>query len=467
MMIFTHIAMMGWIPLALGLFLVMKPRHAVMVGYILAMLFLPNNMYPIPKLMDYTKFTAASIGLLIGASLFDWRTITNFRPHWVDLPVLLWCCVPFMSSMANDTGINDYYGFYDGMSSSLYQTFLWGVPYFLGRVYITDHQALKELSIGLVIAALVYSPLCWFEMRMSPVLHNVVYGFTQHSFAQTHRGAGWRPMVFMKHGIALGMFMAMCALSATWLWRGKTIKKLGIFSIGMLAIYLVVTAIMIKSFFAIVLLFAGVIGYYTVKILRHPLPLLVLIAMVPLYQYVRASGNFTGETLVSITEQVFGENRSGSLQFRLDNEDVIIEHAITGRPWLGWGSWGDYLVNDNTVPDGMWVIALGKYGIIGLTALTLTLLTGPTLMLLGLHRKYLRLPDAAPALILSTIMILFSLDCLMNSFPNAVFGLMGGGVACVGRLYWIPSGKRQSWVQVLFWRIFRRKRQLPVQRTLQ
>ena len=464
MMLLTHIAMMGWIPFILGLFLVLKPRRAVMVGFIMAMLFLPNNSYLIPKLIDYTKFTAASMGLLLGACLFDWRTITNFRPHWVDLPVVLWCIVPFISSMVNDTGLYDYYGFYDGMSISLYQTFVWGVPYFLGRVYITDHQAMKELTIGLVIAALVYTPLCWFEIRMSPVLHNLTYGFTQHSFLQTRRVGGWRPMVFMQHGIALGMFMGMSALTATWLWRSKNIKKIGILSIGMVALYLIFTTIMIKSFFAIVLMFTGIIGYYSVKVLRHPLPLLVLIAIVPLYQFARASGSFTGESLVNVTEHVFGENRSGSLKYRLDNEDIIIEHAVSAKPWLGWGTWGDYLVDDHTVPDGMWVIALGKYGIVGLTALTLTLLTGPTLMLLGLHRKYLNLPDAAPALILTTMMILYSYDCLMNSFPSAIFGLICGGVACVWRLYWIPQHNRQSWIQILTWRLLRRKRQLPAQR---
>jgi hypothetical protein len=197
--------------------------------------------------------------------------------------------------------------------------------------------------------------------------------------------------------------------------------------------------------------------------MRHPLPLLVLIVMIPTYQYVRASGSFTGKTLVDVTEQVFSEDRAGSLQFRLDNEDVIIDHVINSRFWLGWGSWGAYLVDDNTVPDGMWVITLGKYGVIGLVSLTLTLLTGPTLMILGLPKKYLRVPDAAPALILSTMMILFAFDCLMNSFPNTIFGLAGGGVAGVGRLYWQKQGNKQSWVQVLIWRVFRQKRQLPAQ----
>jgi hypothetical protein len=417
--------------------------------------------------MDYTKFTAPSIGLLIGALLFDWRTITNFRPHWVDIPMAIWCIVPFLSSMANDTGIHDYYGFYDGVSSSLYQTFTWGIPYFLGRAYLTDHQALKEMTIAIIIAGLIYAPLCWFEIRMSPQLHNWVYGFTQHQFGQTRRGGGWRPMVFQQHGLALGLFMAITAMCAGWLWRSKTIKKVGVFPIAGVAIFLLITAVFVKSSFALVLLMMGICAFYSMRILRHPLPLMILIFMIPAYQFARANGSFTGETLVNLAETVFNSHRAGSLQFRLDNEDLIIEHAVKAKPWLGWGTWGDYIVDKDNIADGMWVITFGKYGIIGLASLTMTLLTPSFLMVTGLPRKYLKVPDAAPALVLSTMLVLFAYDSLMNSFPNTIYGLASGGVACVARLYWMHHGKQQNWLQVLLWRIFRRKPTSNTQRSWQ
>lgn len=458
MLVITHVVMFGWIPVALGLFLVLKPRHAVMVGYILAMLFLPIYKYEIPKFMDYTKFTAASMGLLIGALLFDWRTITNFRPHWVDIPIAIWCVVPFMSSMANDTGINDQYGFYDGMSGSLYQTFLWGIPYFLGRVYLTDHKALKEMAIALVITALVYAPLCWFEVRMSPQLHNWVYGFAQHTFSQTRRGGGWRPMVFQEHGIALGLLMSMCALSAVWLWRARTIRKIGPVPISLIAIFLVVTAVIVKSAFAVVLFAVGIVLYYSIKIIRHPVPLLVLVFLVPIYEYTRATGEFTGDALVEVSTDLFGPDRAQSLQFRLDNENRIIDYVADKKPLLGWGTWGEYRVGKNTIPDGLWVITFGKFGIVGLVSMTLMLLTGPTVMLLGLPKKYLCVPDAAPALLLCAILILFTYDCLMNAFPNTIYGLASGGVASVGRLYWQNKKHTQSWIQVLAWRFMKRPR---------
>jgi len=113
------------------------------------------------------------------------------------------------------------------------------------------------------------------------------------------------------------------------------------------------------------------------------------------------------------------------------------------------------------------VITFGKYGIIGLASLTLALLTPPFLMVTGLPRKYLRVPDAAPALVLSTMLVLFAYDCLMNSFPNTIFGLASGGVACVARLYWMHHGKQQHWLQVLLWRLFRRKQVNPTSRNWQ
>ena len=66
-----------------------------------------------------------------------------------------------------------------------------------------------------------------WEVRMSPQLHSSMYGFRPFRFDQAYRWGGYRPSVFMQHGIALGLFMASCTLVAFWLWRSGFPKRIG------------------------------------------------------------------------------------------------------------------------------------------------------------------------------------------------------------------------------------------------
>ena len=82
-----------------------------------------------------------------------------------------------------------------------------------------------NLAIGLFIGGLVYVPLCWLEVQLSPQLHRWLYGKHQHAFIQQMRDGGYRPMVFMQHGLMVGMWMGMTALIGIWLWKAKTLHQ--------------------------------------------------------------------------------------------------------------------------------------------------------------------------------------------------------------------------------------------------
>src|SRR5262249_44817660 len=125
---------------------------------------------------------------------------------------------PIASALTNDPPPDGSWALRDGLSQALQQTVTWGIPYLLGRVYFTDYRALRELALGAVLAAVVYIPLCLFEVRMSRQLARVGYGYTQHVFAQTIRFDGFRPMVFFKHGLTLALWMVCALLVAGWLW---------------------------------------------------------------------------------------------------------------------------------------------------------------------------------------------------------------------------------------------------------
>ena len=213
------ITMFGWIPVVLGIFIKFKPRTAVIIAFLSAWMFLPIVEYPLPGLPDYTKMSATCIGVFIAAFIYDQKRILSFRPSIVDIPMIFWCICPLFSSLSNGLGL------YDGLATLLRYVFTWGFPYLVGRLYFSDLEGLREFALGILIGGLIYVPFCLFENVMSPQLHNIVYGYHQRSFAQTMRYGGYRPMVFMEHGLMVGMWMASASLISFWLWATKTVKK--------------------------------------------------------------------------------------------------------------------------------------------------------------------------------------------------------------------------------------------------
>src|SRR5690606_24521888 len=175
-------------------------------------LFLPMAGYEFAGMPGFGKIEAASYGALIGVLLFDSSRLGRFRLSWIDLPMIMWCLVPMASSVTNGLGA------YDGASAVWSQSVMWGVPYLIGRLYFSDLEGLQVLAKAMVVGGLLYVPLCLLEIRMSPRLHIWVYGFHQHVWRQSHAFGGWRPTVFMQHGLAVGMWMTVVSLLAIWLW---------------------------------------------------------------------------------------------------------------------------------------------------------------------------------------------------------------------------------------------------------
>ena len=117
------------------------------------------------------------------------------------------------------------------------------LPYLIGRIYFSDAAGLRELAVGIFIGGLVYIPFCLYEIRLSPQLHRIVYGYHAHSFAQTYRFGGWRPTVFMDHGLMVGLWMAMSCLAGIWLYVSGTLRSIRGISLPWFLVPLVVTLV--------------------------------------------------------------------------------------------------------------------------------------------------------------------------------------------------------------------------------
>jgi hypothetical protein len=158
----AKLALFAWFPLVLSFFTMLRPRHAVLAAYLGGWLFLPVFGIQIKVLPDLDKVTVTSMAVLLGVALFDANRLLAFRPKWFDLPMAVWCVTPFFSS------IDNHLGPYDGVSAILEHTIQWGLPYFVGRLYFADYEGVRELAVAIFVGGLVYVPLCWFEMRISP-----------------------------------------------------------------------------------------------------------------------------------------------------------------------------------------------------------------------------------------------------------------------------------------------------------
>jgi hypothetical protein len=424
------LVMFGWIPIVIYIFSRFPARRAIVISFIVAWLFLPQVILPIPGLPDYDKMAATCYAVVIATFIFDVGRFRSFRLSWIDLPILIWCLCPIASSLSNDLGL------YDGMSAALGQTVTWGVPYFLGRIYLNSLSGMREMAIGIFMGGLAYVPLCLFEIRMSPQLHRIFYGgIASADFSQTIRLGGFRPTVFLIHGLAVGAFMMAATLVGIWLWQTGTVKRLWNIPIEWLVGALFITFILTRSTGAYGLLAIGIALLFVAKNLRTAVPLFLLIAGIAAYLYVNAgSGTYVADQLIDTLSQFLPEDRVQSLQFRFDNEEILSARARE-KGLFGWGGFGRSLIlkpdgTPQTIPDSLWIIAFGQNGAVGLVSLFVAMLL-PTFSLFWM-RYPARLwsnKKVAPAAAIALITVLYMVDCLVNAMINPIYILAAGGIA--------------------------------------
>ena len=84
--IFAVIALFGWIPLALVLFVFLPARRAVVVSAIAAWSILPPIGIDFAGFPNYTKATAATVGILLGTFLFGTKSTSDLSGALVRHP---------------------------------------------------------------------------------------------------------------------------------------------------------------------------------------------------------------------------------------------------------------------------------------------------------------------------------------------------------------------------------------------
>lgn len=416
---FALLVLFAWPLLALVPFSRFEAHRASALVVVLGWLFLPNISINLPGLPDYTKWTAMGLGLLAGTIAFRPERLANFRLGLADVPMLLWVFSALGASLTNG------YGVYDGLAGAFNRALTWGIPWVAGRIHFVSRKEREELLVVIVGAALAYVPLVLWEARMSPQLHRMFYGFAQHSFAQTYRGGGWRPMVFTDHGLALSLFLGCSAVAALALHRVRE-KVAGVPVLVAFAV-LAAATLVCKSLGAIVLTTIGI------ALLLLPVPTVafaVLLVLPLVYMAVRLSQPTLFDDALGLLGFV-ADDRVDSLAYRWRCEDLLAGigwqkpfFGVTGR---GYATYDEYGEVTRVVTDSLWIISFVGFGFTGLAGSMGTFLLGAGRGLLARAQATVARARGAEVGI-GIMLLLVTFDSLANAFATPVWVLVAGAI---------------------------------------
>ena len=425
--IFVPIAFLAFPLLVVVLFKKFGPRQATAISFVVGWMFLPVASYNI-ILLHNTKTVVICLSILACAYHFDKEQLLSFKFNAADIPMILWCTSPFFSSMANGDG------FYDGFSQAFYQSERWGMPYYIARIYFGDTDNIKILSLTLFIGSIVYIPFCLFELIMSPQLHRLTYGFHQSDFIQSLRqGGGYRPMVYMDHGLMTSMWMVLGIFLGVWLFfTGLLPKKIMLIPSIYLLLLLMFTTIMMRSMGAVSLLIIGLLVLFLSNITKTSFLLLILLVVPHLYIFTRTTGIWDGRNLSDAISKNYSSDRSESLQFRFDNEKILIDKALKGS-FFGWGGFGRSRVyndegRDISVTDGLWIMILGLNGIYGLTMLVIAIQCPTILFFLRVNPAEWKTKKWGLSAVMAIFLCIYMIDNLLNAMINPIYMLFNGSL---------------------------------------
>lgn len=331
------------------------------------------------------------------------------------------------------------------------------LPFFIARRHFVTTESHVTLLKAVTLSMLLYSLPTLFEVRMSPQLNTMIYGFFPHDFIQHIRAGGFRPLVFLQHGLWLAIIFAMAIISAVALWRHRLSEGGRSQQWLFAAIYLLVVLVLCRSLGALALALLALPVALLAGVRFQLLVAGVVGAAVLIYPMLRGAGIAPVDDIVEIFASVDAE-RAGSLQFRLDNEDALLERAAE-KPLAGWGTWGRNMIYDpetgrsTSITDGAWVITIGTAGWLGYIG-QFGLLTVPILMM-SLHR---RSQGATPATAgLALVLAVNLVDLIPNATLTPITWLIAGALA--GRYAFghqadetirtpAPAGPVRSWALV-------------------
>jgi hypothetical protein len=367
-----------WPMIALILFRRLPVGRAIIASLLVAYMFLPPQPagFDFPLLPALTKETIPSlVALLI--------CIVLYRPGMALIPaspvarglMLVFVLSPLATVLTNREPL--FFGEFalpglrlrEAVGMMVGQVILLA-PFLLARAWLSQPEDQRDLLWALLIGGLVYAPLMLIEVRLSPQLNIWTYGYFQHVFSQMIRGDGFRPIVFMQHGLWVAFFAMTAVAAAAALWRVEPVARKG--ALAAAGAFLFAVLILCKSLAA--LLYAIVlVPLFLLVGARTQIRIAMVLAIIALaYPLAKGAHLVPDDQMLAVAERISPE-RAHSLAFRFGNEAQLLDRAVE-KPLFGWGLWGrNHIHNpDNgqimTVTDGRWILVIGILGWVGFLA---------------------------------------------------------------------------------------------------
>ena len=442
MIAFGWIVMCLWPVVSITLFRKYSLPFALCITILGGNMLLPSGLaVDLPFLPPLTKYSITVILALILTAIFCKNRADGYQvlPGWLprNRLALTLIIILFLGIVGTVLTNSDQlvYGWrviqgirpYDIITETANQLILM-IPLFLARKVLHSPEGQRALLITLIVASLLYTVPALYEVRMSPQLHNQIYGFRPWSFIQQMRAGGFRPVVFLSHGLELALFMACAAIAVAGMirvvpadQRPKWLLALGWFS---------VILVLCKSFGAMILALVFVPVALFMPARTQLLVIVCCATLFMMYPILRAAHLIPVDQMLTAVQSVDPE-RAASLGTRFYHEDQLLAKAQE-RPLFGWGGWSRSRVFseqglDVSITDGAWVGLIGKSGWVGYIGL-FGLLCLPAFVLFFSRREKIDYTCTTIALIHGALL----LDLIPNAGSATLYYLVAG--ALLGRL---------------------------------
>jgi len=421
----AYLALIIWPFVAIRLYKRLSPVEATFWTIFGGFLLLPvKTDFDFPFIPPLNKSSIPVIMALIGCVFIKRIKIRlipkNGPERWLIIVLLI---TPLITVVNNQEPINFVRGLtlHDAISAVISQ-YLGLLAFIIGIQLVKKYEDQLLLFKLLVIAALFYSIPILYEVRFSPQLHTNVYGFFPHNFVQQMREGGFRPVVFLGHGLIVALFIAIALGASSILMKAKN-KIRGIPPLAV-TVYLFLLLLLCKSLGAFLIGVVIMVAILWMPIYAVNRTSLVLIAIVILYPFLSIYDLFPHQQLVQLATD-YDTQRGDSLAFRFRHEGWLLDHARQ-KLLFGWGGWGRNRL-DHAVTDGYWIIKLGQYGLFGFISLFGLLVLGVWKAIKSsklVRNKRSQQMIVYHALIISVILV----DQIPNASLNAWAMFLAGGL---------------------------------------
>lgn len=419
--LFAYAALAVWPIISIAMFATMASHRALVWSVICSYFLLPvGTSFDLPGVPALDKTTIPNLSILIGCVLFaKGKWLAAIKQPVIVMLTFCFVLSPFITALANPEPL--LFGgkalpgmtLYDGLAQAASNAIIL-IPFIAAYGLIRTERQRYDVIAILLAAVLAYSILMLFEVRFSPQLHRWVYGYFPHSFAQQVRDGGFRPVIFLGHGLLVAIICAMGLAAGIAKWRvtdGRLRQ-----GAALAASYLAFVLLLCKSLGALLLssVFVPAIAFMRARSLAFLSSAICILIL--FYPVARASGVLPLDWIME-TVEAYSDDRAGSFNVRLINEEQLLQRAAI-KPITGWGSWGRNRVysaddgRDESITDGTWIIVFGSWGWLGYLAMFGLLCLGPLSLLIK------RFPARYLSITLSGLLSILAIN-LLDSAPNS------------------------------------------------